>query len=65
MGLTCHPPITAEEFESWDDYNKGYAVYMMGARKDQPNIPERYDCDSEEYHRGQRQAMIDVVDSEG
>jgi hypothetical protein len=58
-------PITAEEFEAASDFNKGYVVYMVGARKDQPNVPKKYDCDSEEYRRGQRQAMIDVMDSEG
>jgi hypothetical protein len=56
--------ITAEEFEELDDFNKGYAVYMYGDRDDQPNVPRTCDCDSADYHAGQRLAVVHVTDME-
>lgn len=60
--------ITKEEFENADAYNKGYAVYMVGAREDQPNVPATYTPTPGEnaaYDRGQFDAYIEVLDSEG
>lgn len=32
--------ITTEEFASLRPKRRGYVVYMMGARQDQPNVPD-------------------------
>ena len=31
--------LTKEEFEALPPHTRGYAVYMMGARDDQPHVP--------------------------
>ena len=59
--------ITADEFENMSPYEKGYWVYMVGARDDQPNVPESYtpfSCDVEAFLKGQQAACQDVVDVE-
>lgn len=49
---------------------RGYAVYMLGARKDQPNVPNEpnpYPRGSRKHHEwdeGQRRAMLDTIDGE-
>lgn len=60
--------ITREGFLAMTPYNRGYAVYMMGAREDQPNVPDEanpYEDGSENHaawNRGERQAVIDTQD---
>ena len=59
--------ITADEFENMSPYEKGYWVYMVGARDDQPNVPEDYtpaNYDKEAYKTGQQAACRDLVDVE-
>ena len=59
--------LTKLEFDSLPPYPKGYAVYMLGARKDEPNVPRRYkpnEDEREEFDRGERQAVLDAQDSE-
>lgn len=58
--------FTREEFASMTPKQKGYAVYMFGARKDQPNIPETYTpslVERSQYERGQLLAVMDAQDS--
>jgi hypothetical protein len=49
---------------------RGYAVYMLGERSDEPNVPDeacpyRPDTEqAEEWHEGQRLAVLDVQDSD-
>lgn len=62
--------LTKEEFESLTPHQRGYAVYMAGSRKDQPNIPDEkcpYEGGSlmaEEWHAGQWSAMLECQDGE-
>ena len=62
--------LTKEEFEALDPYNRGYAVYMMGARADQPNVPDEknpYPPGSQQqlaWIRGMTAAVLDAQDSE-
>jgi hypothetical protein len=59
--------ITKEMFENATPFEKGYHVYMVGCREDQPNVPKEYtpsEEEREEYDRGQRRAIIDVIDAE-
>lgn len=58
--------FTAAGFNKLSARSKGYAVYMMGSREDQPDIPEEYEPspkDKEEYERGQFAAMLEAQDS--
>lgn len=32
--------ITQEEFQAFTPRQRGYAVYMVGSRADQPNVPD-------------------------
>lgn len=63
--------ITKEEFEALDPFHRGWAVYMAGAREDQPNVPQEdnpYPDGSEEaseWDRGQQRACIEILDTEG
>jgi len=60
-------PLTAAEFAAMTPRQKGYAVYMLGARLDQPNIPESYEPapeDRAEYSAGQSDAIIACIDGE-
>lgn len=58
--------ITKEYFESLTPMQKGYAVYMVGNRDDQPNVPATYEPatkDLEDYIHGQQIAIVHVQDS--
>lgn len=61
--------FTKEEFEGFDPKAKGFAVYMHGARAEQPNIPETFDTSHyspEEkalYEEGVQIAIIQVQDN--
>lgn len=63
--------LTKEEFENLSPKDRGFAVYMMGAREDQPNIPDEdnpYPENSQEYEeweKGNWQGYLLVLDSEG
>lgn len=63
----CHPKVkSAEDFESLDAFNKGYAVYMYGARKDEPFVPRVFRPAKGEtiaYSNGQNLAMVHTVDA--
>lgn len=59
--------LSKEEFDNLTPYLKGYAVYMMGSREDQPNVPENYspsETEKEEYEKGNFKAMLNVMDEE-
>lgn len=62
--------ITKEEFEALSPFDRGYAVYMAGARDDQPNIPDEkeppYPVGSMEFNQylsGQRHAVLEAQDN--
>jgi hypothetical protein len=66
MTLT-HRPMTAAQFSALSPYGKGYAVYMLGDREDEPNVPKEWtprEDEAEEYKEGQMQAVLDVQDGE-
>lgn len=59
---------SVEAFAQLSSYAKGYAVYMLGARNDEPHVPERYKpvkCDQKEYNRGQNAAVLNVQEGGG
>lgn len=61
-------PMSKEEFEALDPKTRGYAVYMMGNRSDEPNVPNEdnpYPAGSPEHAAwddGQSLAVQDVQD---
>ena len=65
--MTNSPVITTEEFIALTPYAKGYAVYMCGARANQPNVPDEYTPSSknvEAFSRGVRAAILEITESE-
>ena len=62
--------ITRDEFLALSARVRGYAAYMLGSRDDEPNVPDEscpYPADSDqanEWHEGQRLAVLDAQDSE-
>lgn len=60
--------ITAEEFAAFTPRQRGYAVYMCGSRKDQPNVPNEknpYPNGSNEWREwnsGESAGIIEVQD---
>lgn len=62
--------ISAKKFLGLSAYSRGYAVYMLGERDDQPHVPNEMNPyatgsrDAIEWDRGNRQAMLDVQDGE-
>jgi len=59
--------ISAEEFAELPAFDKGYAVYMLGERPEQPNVPLVYSpavAEAEDYYRGQHAAMLAAQDGE-
>lgn len=62
--------MTARQFRRLRPYARGYAVYMMGEREDQPHVPNEanpYAAGSRQassWDRGQQQAVLDAQDSE-
>ena len=64
---TCAPFFGPGDFEKLSAFDKGYAVYRLGALEDEPHMPESYaptEAEREEYERGQYQGMLDTVDEE-
>ena len=65
-----HAIISAAKFASLSPFWRGWAVYMAGARKDQPNIPNERNPypprsrKANEWLRGGTVAMQEVVDGE-
>ncbi len=63
-------PMTSAEFLALSPWQRGYAVYMMGERDDEPNVPDEscpYCVDTaqaEEWHEGQRMAVLDAQDGD-
>lgn len=63
-------PVTKDHFESLSPFMRGWAVYMAGSRRDQPNIPNETNpypedtSDHNEWNRGQQRAVIECIDSE-
>ena len=58
---------TRAEFRRLSPRDKGFVVYMLGARKEQPNVPESYTPGKRymrEYLKGQRTAVQVAQDSE-
>ena len=59
---------STEAFAQLSPFAKGYTVYMIGARNDEPHVPERYKsakCDRKEYNRGQNAAVLEVQEGGG
>ena len=60
--------LSRHEFLALSPYDRGYAVYMMGAREDQPNVPDEsnpYPNGSrraDAWRRGQQAACLDAQD---
>jgi hypothetical protein len=63
-------PITREAFLALSPRTRGYVAYMLGARDDEPNVPDEscpYPTGTEqakEWDEGQFQAVLDAQDSE-
>lgn len=56
------------EFEQLSAWGKGYAVYVLGERNNEPYVPKTYAPsagDRKEYEQGQQAAYIEVLDTEG
>ena len=61
-------PLTRTEFRKLGPFEKGVAVYMMGERDDEPNVPaffgySRNKTKQREYQRGQRAAVQECQDN--
>lgn len=62
-------PITKEELDRLTPFERGYAVYMFGAREDQPNVPDEpnpYPNGTDAHEKwadGARSAYVEVIDS--
>lgn len=55
--------LTKKYFQNMDAVNKGYAVYMFGCRKDQPNIPKAFQPtveDEEQYNYGKFLGILEA-----
>lgn len=70
MSASTPEPMTREEFEALPALSRGYIVYMLGARDDQPNVPDEqnpYPTGTPErdlWEQGQVRASIEVLDAE-
>ena len=62
--------MTASEFAKLTPLQRGYAVYMLGERDDEPNVPNEsnpYPAGSDDamaWDEGQRRAVLVAQDSE-
>lgn len=62
--------ITAEQFAALTPQQRGYAVYMLGERADEPYIPNESNpyppgsSEAAEWDEGQQFAVLDVQDSD-
>ena len=57
--------VTKRQFGSLDPRTKGYIVYMLGSRDDQPNVQKNYSpskADTGEFNLGQHMAVIEAQD---
>lgn len=66
--MAMHGQITAEAFTRLSPWEKGYIVYMIGMKDDQPNVPEIYEPTTNEiaeYESGKFAAVLAVIDTEG
>ena len=58
--------VTKREFSRLSAWGKGYVCYMLGARKDQPNVPSnliyRSRIHRQEFERGQQMGAIHAAD---
>lgn len=63
--------LTKRQFEKLSAYDKGYACYMLGAREDEPNVPNHWEPPADHpirrhlkrrYDAGQRHAVIHAQD---
>ncbi len=63
-------PMTKRAFLRLSPRSRGYAVYMLGERTDEPNVPNEpcpYPRDSAQakaWQQGQWNAYLDVLDGE-
>jgi hypothetical protein len=63
-------PLTAEQFAKLTPLQRGYAVYMLGEREDQPHVPNERNpypagsFDASQWDEGQRRAVLEAQDSE-
>lgn len=58
---------TPEQFDALTPWEKGYVVYLCGARDDEPNVPEEFHPspeDAEQYDAGQMAGVLFAQDSE-
>ena len=62
--------LTAERFAALPPRARGYAVYMVGSRDDQPNVPDERNpypvgsSDAQEWDAGALSAYLEVLDGE-
>lgn len=62
--------ITEEQFRALAPRQRGYAAYMLGARADEPHVPDESNpypagsADAAAWDEGQRRAVLDAQDSE-
>lgn len=57
--------LAKKEFEDASPRQKGYLVYLCGARDDEPNVPESFSPQPDEraeYEEGQMEAIVEVQD---
>lgn len=60
--------LSKEEFERMPPHARGYAVYMLGSRPDQPHVPNESNpyppgsIDAENWDAGQRMAILHAQD---
>jgi hypothetical protein len=65
--MKAEPQISKELWDQMPPFQKGYAVYMFGARSDEPNVPAEYvpaEHEREQFKAGGTQAMLHCQDSE-
>lgn len=62
--------MTKEQFERLEPRPRGYAVYLLGAREDQPNVPDESNpypkgsTEWEAWNAGAQAAYLEVLDGE-
>lgn len=57
---------STEEFEKLSVFDKGYHVYMLGGRDDEPYVPRYYHPkkdEKEDFMKGQHRAVIIAQDN--
>ena len=60
--------MTKAQFARLSAFDKGVACYLLGARDDEPNVPESWKAPSEflrlRYEAGERTAVMSVIDGD-